>query len=132
MPLVYGGGIAQLDDASRLFDLGVEKISLNTALHNSPNLVEQLVRRFGSQAIVASVDVKKNYFGKRGVYSRKGKVRVAGDVLSYTAYIEKLGVGEILLTNIDREGSWSGMGLGWLAGLDGCVGWLGWLAGLAS
>ncbi len=62
MPLSYGGGITTFDDAKKIFDLGFEKISLNSSAVKDPKLITQLAKHFGSQAIIISVDVKKKYF----------------------------------------------------------------------
>ena len=66
MPLMYGGGISTLDHINKLFAIGVEKISLNTILHSKPEIVIEAAKQYGSQSIIASIDVKKNIFGKFG------------------------------------------------------------------
>ena len=64
MPLAYGGGIRSLDDAKKLFSIGVEKIILNTSAVENPDLLKLLIKNFGSQSIVVSIDIKKNIFKK--------------------------------------------------------------------
>ncbi len=108
MPLVYGGGIRTADQAKAIFDLGVEKISLNSILFQKPDLVYELSKIFGSQAIICSVDVKKDFFGNYFVYN-KNKIKVSvRNPVQWAQYLESLGAGEILLTSVDNEGTWSG------------------------
>ena len=68
MPLGYGGGINNLEHAKKIFDIGFEKISLNTALHTHEKLLHEITSIYGSQAVMASIDVKYNFFGKPSVY----------------------------------------------------------------
>lgn len=108
MPLSYGGGINSFEIAQKIFSIGFEKIVLNTALYRNPQLVQQLVAHFGSQAIVASVDVKKNIWGKYAAYINDGTQKINADPISWSQQLEQLGVGELLLTSIDKEGTWHG------------------------
>lgn len=107
MPFTYGGGVSELDDFKKLFSLGVEKVALNTILFSAPQIVKEAVRIFGSQAIVAVVDVKSSS-GVQKVYSHLGHA-VKSDLPTYLRYLEdELGIGEIVLQDVDREGTWSG------------------------
>ena len=109
MPLTYGGGITNLDHAKTIFDLGFEKISINTNIFTNPNLIIDLSSYFGSQAIIGSIDVKNNLLRKQKVVSHGATKFTNWDPLSWAIKLEKLGVGEILLTSVDREGTWNGM-----------------------
>ena len=71
MPVAYGGGIREVSDARKLFNIGIEKIVINTSGFDNPLLVQQLVDEFGSQSIVGSIDMKKSVFGKYKVYKNQ-------------------------------------------------------------
>lgn len=111
MPLAYGGGITSFDQVRDILQLGFEKVALNSSLDSDSNLIEKLVHHFGSQAIIASIDVKSNSIGKTSVYTKSGRKNIQKDPVEWAKAVEKLGVGEILLTSIEREGSWSGFDL---------------------
>lgn len=111
MPLGYGGGISSFDDAKSVFDIGFEKISLNTAAVEKPELITRLATHYGSQAVVVSIDVKTTPLGKATVRIRDGEVNAHLDPVEWAREAERRGAGEILLTAIDREGSWSGFDL---------------------
>ncbi len=108
MPLTYGGGIKSLEDAKIIFSLGVEKILINSAAITNPNLITSLADTFGSQALVVSIDYKKNWTGNRNIFSHSGKKKYKMDPLEWAMKVEKLGAGEVLLTSITNEGTWSG------------------------
>jgi cyclase len=109
MPMGYGGGIKTLDQARKVFEIGFEKIILNSLSFSSPSTVKKLVNEFGSQAVVASVDYKHNYFSKKNyVYVNSGNINTGILVLDYCKNLINLGIGEIFLTSINREGTWSG------------------------
>lgn len=110
MPLGYGGGITSLNHAKAIFDIGFEKIVVNTASENFA-LIGELSSHYGSQAIIASIDVKKSFFGQQTVRTLSGSRNTNYDPVEWAKKLEKLGVGEILLTSIDREGTWSGFDL---------------------
>jgi cyclase len=111
MPLSYGGGISTLEQIKILFSIGIEKISLNTVLHSNPQLVNDVVNQYGSQSIIASIDVKKNLFGKYEVFTRSGTVNTKHDPVFFANKMQSLGVGEILLNSIDRDGTMKGYDL---------------------
>lgn len=108
MPISYGGGVTQLDEAKELLYSGVEKILLNTALHTHPNLITEIANSAGNQSAVASIDVKKNIWGKYKVYSRNATKDTGKDVLEFAKECENKGAGEILLNSIDKEGMCNG------------------------
>ena len=108
MPLCYGGGVTNLHQIESLFKIGIEKITFNTSLFTKPQLIIEAVRNFGSQSIVASIDVKKNIFGKKEVYYQSGKLNSKRTPQEILTQVEDLGVGEILLTSIDHEGLMEG------------------------
>jgi len=115
MPLAYGGGITSIDQIRTLLRLGIEKVVLNTALNRDPNFVKEAVAAFGSQAIVASIDVRRKLFNRREVMTLAGTEATGLDPVEAALKAEELGVGEILLTSIDAEGSMEGYDIDLLA-----------------
>jgi cyclase len=122
MPLAYGGGIRDMKEIEKIFGLGVEKVCLNTAAVENPDLVREAARAFGSQSIVVSVDVKKSLFGKYEIFTRAGRRRARADLLSHVRRMEELGAGELLLTSIDRDGTRQGYDLDLIARVSEAVG----------
>jgi cyclase len=111
MPLCYGGGITTVEQAYRLFSMGVEKVSVQAGALRNLELITELSNRFGSQSIVASVDIKKDIFGRMRLYeSHTGKYR-REDWQEYLFLAETAGAGEILLNSVDRDGMMTGMDL---------------------
>lgn len=104
VPVTLGGNIRSVEDARLLFDLGADKISLNTLLFTQPEVVLDLVSIFGSQAIIASLDFKQELDSYKG-YIKGGKIPVEKDLCAIIAHCIELGVGEILLSSINRDGS---------------------------
>ena len=108
MPLAYGGGIRTFDQAKSVFDIGFEKVALNSHALNNPRLITDIANQYGSQAIIVSIDVKKKLLGGETVKSMGGSVNTYLDPVVWARKVEKLGAGEILLTSIDAEGTWQG------------------------
>ena len=111
MPLGYGGGITSLEDAKAVFDIGFEKIAINTATEKL-SLISELANHYGSQAVMASIDVKKSLFGRQTVRTLGGRRDSHRDPVEWAKELEQQGAGEIVLTSIDREGTWNGFDLG--------------------
>ena len=111
MPMAYGGGITKLDEAKKVFDCGYEKIVLNSVLFENNLLVENIANIYGAQAVVGCMDVKKNFFRKNLVYSHSGKNKTGYTPLEWAAKLEEYGVGEIIINNIDNDGTWEGYNL---------------------
>ena len=108
MPLSYGGGICDIVTAERIFQIGFEKIVLNTFPFGNPDIIAELARAFGSQSVIVAIDVKKNMWGKYHTYSLSGTVNQKRNPVEWAREMESRGAGEILLTSIDREGTWQG------------------------
>ena len=108
MPLAYGGGIRTFDQAKSVFDIGFEKVALNSHALNNPRLITDIADHYGSQAVIVSIDVKKKLLGGETVKNMGGSVNTYLDPVVWARKAEKLGAGEILLTSIDSEGSWQG------------------------
>ena len=111
MPLGYGGGISSLDQAKAVFDIGFEKVSINTHAAAQPVLISKLAEHYGSQAVIVSIDVRKGLFGGQTVRTLSGKQNTRRDPVAWAKEVEQMGAGEILLTAMDREGTWDGFDL---------------------
>lgn len=108
MPIGYGGGINNLDQIETLFKIGIEKVILNSVAFSNENILTKAIEIFGSQSIVVSIDYKKDLFGTNVIFTNGGKVKQKIDLLSASKHFQKLGVGEIMINSIDREGSMNG------------------------
>lgn len=108
MPLGYGGGISNLAQAKAIFDIGIEKVVINTQAERNIALITDIANQYGSQAVIASIDVKKNIFGIKTVRTAGGSRNTGKEPVQWAKELEKKGAGEILLTSIDHEGTWNG------------------------
>lgn len=108
MPLSYGGGITSLEQIRQLFNIGVEKIVLNTYALVNPLFIRQAADQYGSQSIVISLDIRKNFWGKYELYSNSGEKHAKPDPQAFAVQAQELGAGEILVNSIDRDGTMSG------------------------
>ncbi|MFI5150582.1 MAG: AglZ/HisF2 family acetamidino modification protein [Bacteroidia bacterium] len=111
MPLAYGGGITSLEDVKKIFDKGIEKVSLNTGLLEQKGLIENIARLYGSQSVVASVDVSRNMFGKYVAYTRGGREKCSLGLKELLNVLESRGVGEVMINSIDQDGTGKGYDL---------------------
>lgn len=110
LPLTAGGWVRSLDDANRLLRHGADKIVVNSAAAERPHLVGELAHRFGSQCIVASIDVRR-IDGEYGVFIDRGRAPLGSRPDEYARRLAAAGAGEIMLTSIDRDGSLQGYDL---------------------
>jgi cyclase len=108
IPITVGGGIRSVDDARHLLRSGADKVAINTAAIARPALITEVAHRFGSQAMVLSIEAKQVAAGKWEAYADNGRERTGLDVLEWVKRGVELGAGEILLTAVDREGTRSG------------------------
>jgi len=108
MPMGYGGGITKVSEIEKLFRLGVEKVILNDILLKDINIIREASNAFGSQSIVASVDIKKNMFGNYQIYSHKNKETLKIKPEEFLKELELAGAGEIILNSVDLDGSMQG------------------------
>jgi cyclase len=111
IPLTVGGGVRTVDDVRRLLNAGADKISINSAAVANPQLVYETSQKYGSQCIVVAIDAKKSGDGKWEVFTHGGRKPTGLDVVEWAQKMEQLGVGEILLTSMDRDGTKSGFDL---------------------
>jgi cyclase len=111
IPLTVGGGVRQVEDERKLLNAGADKVSINTAAVESPELVERAACRFGSQAIVVAIDARASGEGRWEVYTHGGRKARGLDAVEWAAEMARRGAGEILLTSMDRDGTKSGFDL---------------------
>lgn len=104
IPICAGGGIRSIADAELLFKSGADKILLNSSLFENPDLVLELVKIYGSQSIVASIDYKSKGDSFL-VFINDGSIEIKMDLYSYIKYVQTLGIGEIYLNSIDQDGT---------------------------
>lgn len=104
IPLTVGGGVSRLEDIRKLLKAGADKVSINTAAVNAPELVKAASYEFGSQCIVVAIDVKRNQ-NSWEVYIKGGRIPTGIDAVDWAKKVEELGAGEILLTSMDRDGT---------------------------
>lgn len=108
MPLAYGGGIHDFNVAKKIFSLGFEKVVVNTHAYRDPSFITKLSEHFGAQAVIGSIDFKKTLFGKYQVFVNDGQGKTPLEPLEWAQQLTALGAGELLLTSMDRDGTWAG------------------------
>ncbi len=115
IPFTVGGGIRNIEDIKALLDLGVNKVSVNTAAVRNPELVREISRKFGKENLVVAIDGRKNYheinLPRLEVVVKSGNESTGVEVVNWARRVEKLGAGEILLTSKDADGTREGYDL---------------------
>ena len=115
VPFAVGGGIASLEDMQTLFDLGVSKVSINTAAVRNPELIKTSSNKFGKERLVVAIDGRKNQPGtglsRLEVVVKSGSESTGLDIVEWAKRVEKLGAGEVLLTSKDADGTKKGYDL---------------------
>lgn len=110
IPYTIGGGVNSLEDIEELLKAGADKVSMNSSIVKNPKLISMAAKQFGTQAIVAAIDVKKEN-DKYFVYVKGGKERTELDAYDWCKKVVDLGAGEILLTSMDKDGTKEGYDL---------------------
>lgn len=108
VPLTVGGGIRNIDQINRLLTAGADKVAINSAAYETPELITEASDRFGVQCIVSSIDVKRHDDGHLSCYSHCGQTDTGKDPVEWAVRCAELGAGEILLTSVDRDGMMNG------------------------
>jgi len=115
VPFAVGGGIRNIKDMKALFDIGVDKVSINTAAVKSPELIREASRKFGKEKLVVAIDGRKNPPGsglpRLEVVIKSGSEATGMELVSWAKKVEELGAGEILLTSKDADGTKEGYDL---------------------
>src|SRR3989338_9508088 len=110
IPFTVGGGISTIEDIRNLLKAGADKVSINTAAINSPNLIKEAAEKFGSQCVVVAIDAKK-IKNKWKIFVKGGRQATGLDAINWAKKVENLGAGEILLTSMDKDGTKEGYDL---------------------
>ncbi len=108
IPITAGGGVRSVEDAAALLAAGADKIAVNTAALERPELITELAQAFGSQCVVASIQARCTAPGVWEAMKEAGRERTGRDVGDWIEYLDKLGAGELLLTSVDQDGTCSG------------------------
>jgi imidazole glycerol-phosphate synthase subunit HisF len=111
IPLTVGGGVRRVEDVRRLLNAGADKISVNTAALQDPDLINAAAGRYGSQCIVVAIDAREDAPGRWQVYTHGGRRGTGRDAVQWAIEAASRGAGEILLTSMDRDGTRSGFDL---------------------
>jgi cyclase len=130
IPLTVGGGVRSVDDMAELLTHGADKVSVNTAALDDPELITRCAEIFGSQCVVLAIDARRRAVGagrEQGapsdweVFSHGGRRATGRDAMEWAVLGEKLGAGEILLTSMDRDGTYEGYDIGLLKAITSAV-----------
>jgi len=121
IPLTVGGGVRSVADVRRLLNAGADKVSINSAAVNNPDLVAEASGKVGNQCIVVAIDAKQIAPGKWGVFTHGGRKLTDLDAIEWAQRVEKLGAGEILLTSMDRDGTKIGFDLALVRAISDAV-----------
>lgn len=108
MPMTVGGGVRTVDDVRGLLSVGADKVAINTAGIQDPDLIRRISDRFGAQCVVISIDARLEPDGTHQVYTHAGTVPTGRNPVTWARQVQELGAGEILLTSIDRDGTMLG------------------------
>lgn len=108
MPLCYGGGIKTVEQAEKIFSLGVEKIAISSAAIDNPLIVKELAQKVGAQSVVVVLDVKKKIFGGYEVVTHNATIKTGINPVKLVQELEELGIGEIVINSVDNDGIMKG------------------------
>ena len=108
MPLCYGGGVKTVEQAQRIFSLGVEKIAISSAAVENTSLISDIAKVVGTQSVIVVIDVKKKLLGGYEVCTHNGKKKTVKDPVEFAKQVQKLGAGEIVINSIDNDGVMKG------------------------
>lgn len=112
MPMAYGGGISSFEQVQRILSLGFEKVIFNAATFDQPDVLSKTARIYGSQAVVACLDVRKTLLGRHELCSHSASKKRPGTVIDHLKRVESLGAGEVLVNSVDRDGTMQGYDIG--------------------
>jgi cyclase len=111
MPLGYGGGVRTVSQARELFSMGIEKIIIQSAALENPGIITEMASRFGSQSVVVSLDVKRDWMGRVKLWSSSTRRKLSANWLAVMSELATAGAGEVLLNAVDRDGMQTGYDL---------------------
>lgn len=122
IPITVGGGMRSVDDVRHILRSGADKVAINTAAIARPELISEVARRFGSQAMVLSIEAKQVAPGKWEAYTDNGRERTGLDVIEWAKRGAEMGAGELMVTSVDREGTRKGFDLDLIRQVRAAVG----------
>jgi imidazole glycerol-phosphate synthase subunit HisF len=108
MPLCYGGGVKDVEQMKKIYALGIEKISLSSQAVINPRLIKEAASIFGNQSVIVTIDIKKDFWGKKKVFINNGKKNTKLSPIDLVKQVERLGVGEIVINSCDNDGVMKG------------------------
>jgi cyclase len=111
MPLCYGGGVKTVEQMRKIYALGVEKVSISSQAVLNPSLIKEAATLFGSQSVIATMDIKKDFFGKKKVFIKNGKKNTKLNPIDFAKEMEGLGAGEVVVNSVDNDGVMQGFDL---------------------
>ena len=117
VPLTVGGGVRSVDDINKLLNCGADKVSINTAAVQNPDVIIESSKKFGSQCIVVAIDAKKNE-DKWEVFTHGGRNNTGIDSIEFAKKMENCGAGELLVTSMDRDGTQAGYDIDLMANIS--------------
>jgi imidazole glycerol-phosphate synthase subunit HisF len=120
VPLTVGGGVRSVDDINKLLNCGADKVSINTAAVQNPNVVVDSSKKFGSQCIVVAIDAKKNNESWE-IFTHGGRNSTGIDAIDFAILMEKNGAGELLVTSMDRDGTQIGYDIDLMSSISSSV-----------
>jgi cyclase len=122
VPLTVGGGVKTIDNIKKLLRAGADKVAINSACYDDPEIVSKGASLFGTQCIVVSIDVFKNSDGRYECYKRSGKVPTGKDPVAWAKEMELRGAGELLITSIQNDGAMTGYDIDLIKSITAAVG----------
>lgn len=121
VPLTFGGGIASFEQVQRLLRAGADKVSINTAAFDKPDLISDIARRHGAQCVVGSLDVRQTSQGGWTCFSHAGSKDTGRDAIAWAKELADRGAGELLVTSIERDGTFQGYDMPLIAAMARAV-----------
>lgn len=121
VPLTYGGGVRDVEQVRQLLRAGADKVGVNSAVYQNPALITDIAARYGSQCVVGSIDVRQNGAGRWECMSQAGTMSTGRDALEWARELEDRGAGELLITSIERDGTFKGYDLELVAAVANAV-----------
>ncbi len=121
MPLCYGGGVTNSEQAQKIIKLGVEKVALSAGAISDPNVLAEIASVIGRQSVVVVLDVKKTLFGHYEIYSHNGKKKVKKSFFEFIKELESIGIGELVINSIDNDGVMKGYDLALVQKVRDCI-----------
>ncbi len=109
MPICYGGGVSSLKEMEKLYRIGVEKISISSSLQKGTEFLKEAIKNFGSQAVIVTLNFRKAFYNsKKSLWTHRGKYKLSQDVDEYIDMLNDLDVGELIIVDMDRDGTMKG------------------------